>query len=136
MRPFKLFCFHCVLAMRVKVQNIADNLPKEIKLTNICKSILKLQNLYDISVNDLTSGYINGMTSLYPLSLNEAFEIARVAYDSFQYKLAVDWLEYVTSTFDENKASFNLTSAMNVLSSTYFKVISLIINFTIFKTIN
>lgn len=112
----------CAKAMRLKIENIADNLPSEKHLRRVCRSIINLVDLYNISVEDVMSGTISGVQALSSLSLDDAFEFARVAYEMKKFKQVVDWLNVVTSRFKQELTSFQLTSAMNLLSSAYLKL--------------
>ena len=110
-------------AMRHKVDNIGDNIPTEDQLLTVGKSIIYLQTIYDISIDDLIKGKIFGNTSLEPLSLDDQYTFARAAYESEDLDLAVDWLLKVISNYaNESNVDFSMTSALNLLSSIYFKV--------------
>ncbi|XP_052814457.1 prolyl 4-hydroxylase subunit alpha-1-like [Mya arenaria] len=112
----------CAKVMRVKVDNMADNMPTGSHLKLVTEAILRMQALYDLSAYDVISGNVSNDTSLSPLSLDDAFDVARVAYETKQYVLAVDWLNFVTSNFDPDMASFSITNALNLLSSSNLKL--------------
>ena len=109
--------------MRHKVDNIGDNIPTEDQLLTVGKNIIYLQTIYGISIDDLIKGKIFGNTSLEPLSLDDQYTFARAAYESEDLDLAVDWLLKVISNYaNESNVDFSMTSALNLLSSIYFKV--------------
>lgn len=113
----------CIKPMRHKVDNIGDNIPTEDQLLTVGKSIIYLQTIYDISIDDLIKGKIFGNTSLEPLSLDDQYTFARAAYESEDLDLAVDWLLKVISNYaNESNVDFSMTSALNLLSSIYFKL--------------
>ncbi|KAL4217448.1 hypothetical protein ACF0H5_023898 [Mactra antiquata] len=108
--------------MRVKIENMADNLPTGKDIQKISHGILRLQAMYNISANDVMSGNISHTSSHSPFSLDDAFDMARIAYETEYYFLAIDWLKIVTSQYDAAVTSFNVTNAMNLLSSAYYKL--------------
>ena len=109
--------------MRYKVDNIGDNIPTEEQLLGVGKSLIYLQAVNDITTEDLIQGKIFGNVSLEQLSLDDQYMLARAAYESEQFDLAVDWLLNVISNYaNESDVDFSMTSALNRLSSTYFKV--------------
>lgn len=106
----------------MKIDNMSDNIPTGRHMNLVVKAILRLQTIYNISADDIMSGnVINEMKT--PFSLDDAFDIARVAYDVDQCYLAIDWLKFVTSHYDKQTTSFNKTNALNLLASAYLKVI-------------
>ena len=90
---------------------------------SIGQSIINLQNLHDVPVNDVISQKFFGKKSLEPLSLDDIYILARAAYEAEDFNLAVDWLQRVTSDYTNvTDVEFSLTNVLNLLSSTYFKV--------------
>ncbi|XP_060575671.1 prolyl 4-hydroxylase subunit alpha-3-like [Ruditapes philippinarum] len=112
----------CVRAMRAKVGNIADNMPSGGHLKHVIRGVLRLQVIYNMSVSDVMSGKFADIPALSSLSLDDAFEFARVAYESDQYYLAVVWLKEVVNMYKEDEATFALRNAMSLLSSAYLKL--------------
>ena len=109
--------------MRVKVQNIEDNLPMEDRLMTIAISIINLQNLYDASVEEIVGQSFFKNDSIEPLSLDDKYFLARAAYEAEDFNLAVDWLLRVTADYiDGTGVDFSLKNVLNLLSSAYFKV--------------
>lgn len=109
--------------MRAKIENMADNLPTGKDVQMISYGILRLQALYNISATDVMSGNILQTTAYSPFSLEDAFDLARIAYEAKFFLLAIDWLKIVTSRYDPDIASFKLTNALNLMSSAYLKVV-------------
>ena len=108
--------------MQVKVQNIEDNLPKTEKVTNIRDSILRLQRIHGLQAADIVYWNISGSLPLNPLSLDDAFDFARTAYETGRYQLSIDWLDYIVTNYKEKNASFSLLNALNLISSSNFMV--------------
>ncbi|XP_053385512.1 prolyl 4-hydroxylase subunit alpha-3-like [Mercenaria mercenaria] len=109
--------------MRSKVENIADNIPSGSNLKHVITGVLRLQAIYNVSVGDVMSGSFSEFPALSSLSLDDAFEFARVAYETEQYYLSVVWLKEVISLYDQqSSAKFKLSNAMNLLSSAYLKL--------------
>jgi len=108
--------------MKMKIDNMSDNIPTGKHLQLIIKAILRLQVIYNITANDVMTGNFTILTKAL-LSLDDAFDFARFAYESNQWYLTVDWLKYVMSHYDKESASFNLTNAMNLMASALLKVI-------------
>lgn len=112
----------CARDMRIKVENMAENIPSGTNLKHVIEGILKLQTLYSIPVDNFISGKVFNLDAISEFSLEDAFEFARVAYETEKYYLAVEWLKYVTEKYDENTEHFSYSNAMNLLSSAYFKL--------------
>lgn len=109
--------------MRYKVDNIRDNIPSDEQLLDVGKSLIKLQNILHVQISDMVLGKIFDETSLEPLSLDDQYTLARAAYEADDLMLAVDWLFKLTSnSINETDVEFSMTGALNLLSSTYFKV--------------
>lgn len=106
----------------MKIDNMSDNVPTSKHLEIIMKAILRVQLLYNITAEDVMSGKFTKETKA-PLSLNDAFDFARAANGADQPYLAVDWLKYVTSRYDSETTSFSLANALNLLASSYIKVL-------------
>ena len=118
-----MYFFYFFSAMRVKVQNIEDNLPMEERLMTIAKGIINLQNLYDASVEEIVGQSFFRNDSIQPLSLDDKYFLARAAYEAEDFNLAVDWLLRVTADYiDGTGVDFSLKNVLNLLSSAYFKV--------------
>jgi hypothetical protein len=91
-------------------------------LKQVFRGVLRLQVIYNMSVSDVMSGKFADIPALSSLSLDDAFEFARVAYETDQYYLAVVWLKEVVNMYKEDEATFALRNAMSLLSSAYLKV--------------
>lgn len=112
----------CAKVMRVKVQNMADNIPSGKYLKHVIEGVLRLQAIYNISVNDIISGTFTDIPTISKMSLDDAFDFARAAYEAEYYFLCVDWLQFVSSSYDPEQASFRLSNALNLMSSAYLKM--------------
>lgn len=113
----------CIKPMRYKVDNIRDNIPSDEQLLDVGKSLIKLQNIFHVQISDMVLGKIFDETSLEPLSLDDQYTLARAAYEADDLMLAVDWLFKLTSnSINETDVEFSMTGALNLLSSTYFKL--------------
>jgi len=108
--------------MRIKIENMADNVPSSAHLKLVTESLLRVQALYNLSADDIISGDVSNYTSQAPLTLDDVFDIARTASDTDQHMLAIDWLKYLVANYDESSASFSISNALSVLSSSYLKV--------------
>ena len=108
--------------MSARVGNIADNMPSGGQLKHVIRGVLRLQVIYNISVNDVMSGKFSDFTALSNMTLDDAFDFARVAYDTDQYYLAVAWLKEVIKMYNEQEVTFTLRNVRSLLSSAYLKV--------------
>lgn len=111
--------------MRVKLQNIVDNIPEEKQFNYIAYRISKLQIFQKLSPADIMKGTISGMQPEEPMNISDAFDIGKAAFDNEDYYTAIDWLEYIDEQLKSNKhkeSDINRTTVLSKLSSAYFKV--------------
>lgn len=103
---------------------MADNIPSGKSLKHVIEGILQLQDTYNISVTDVISGTFSDIPAFPNMSLDDAFDFARLAYETKRYFLCVEWLRYVMSSYNKDIASFSKSNVMNLMSSAYLKASS------------
>ncbi|KAJ8319821.1 hypothetical protein KUTeg_001408 [Tegillarca granosa] len=114
----------CVKNMRVKLQNIVDNIPDEKQFNYIAYRISKLQIYQKLSPADIIKGTISGMQPEEQMNLTDAFDIGKAAFNNEDFYTAIDWLEYIDEQLIANKhqeSDINRTTVLSKLSSAYFK---------------
>lgn len=114
-------------ALRVKLQNMEDNIPDDKQLTEIANSVLNLEQFHNITIGELLVGEINGYLPHEPLKLGDLVYIAKAAYDTEQYYYTITWLRHVideikVQRIDDVDGEYTKAAVYSLLASAYFKV--------------
>ncbi|VDH93062.1 prolyl 4-hydroxylase [Mytilus galloprovincialis] len=117
----------CVKALRVKLQNMEDNIPDDKQLTEIANSVLNLEQFHNITIGELLLGEINGHLPHEPLKLGDLVYIAKAAYDTEQYYYTITWLRHVideikVQRIDDVDGEYTKAAVYSLLASAYFKM--------------
>ncbi|XP_052079754.1 prolyl 4-hydroxylase subunit alpha-3-like [Mytilus californianus] len=117
----------CVKALRVKLQNMEDNIPDDQQLTEIANSVLNLEQFHNITIGELLVGEINGHLPHEPFTLGDLVYIAKAAYDTEQYYYTITWLRHVIDEIklrriDDVDGEYAKAAVYSLLASAYFKI--------------
>lgn len=117
----------CVKALRLKIQNMDDNIPNNEQLSKIALSVLNLDKFYNKTAQDLMLGDIDDHLPQKPLTLSDVVYIAKVAYDNEQFYYAITWLNHVISEMKIRQLEtiddvYGKATIYNLLASAYFKM--------------
>ncbi|XP_022322338.2 prolyl 4-hydroxylase subunit alpha-1-like [Crassostrea virginica] len=115
----------CVKALKVKLQNIADNVPDKDVFNTIASTISALQLYKGLSVEQIMRGDITEVRPLQTLTLADAFAIAQTAFEKDDMFYAIEWLKYIVGEVKDNRISdiddrVTATAVFHMLSNAYF----------------
>ena len=116
---------HSLLALKVKLQNIADNVPDKDVFNTIASTISALQLYKGLSVEQIIQGDITEVRPLQTLTLADAFAIAQTAFEKDDMFYAIEWLKYIVGEVKDNRISdiddrVTATAVFHMLSNAYF----------------
>ena len=116
---------HSLLALKVKLQNIADNVPDKDVFNTIASTISALQLYKGLSVEQIMRGDITEVRPLQMLTLADAFAIAQTAFEKDDMFYAIEWLKYIVGEVKDNRISdiddrVTATAVFHMLSNAYF----------------
>ncbi|NXR65851.1 P4HA3 hydroxylase, partial [Rhadina sibilatrix] len=116
------------------LREVEQELPGAEDLDGAARALMRLQDVYALSVKGLARGIFQraGHPPLYspgrraPLSADDCFHVGKVAYDTGDYYHSIAWLEEAVSLFRLNYGSWNLEDrssledALDHLAFSYF----------------
>ncbi|XP_056012906.1 prolyl 4-hydroxylase subunit alpha-1-like [Ostrea edulis] len=116
----------CVKALKVKLQNIEENVPNKDVFNTIASTISALQLYKSLTIEQIMSGDVTGVKPLQRLSLSDAFDIANSAYEMDDTYYAIKWFRYIVDEVKENRISdiddqISSSAVFHLLSNAYFK---------------
>ncbi|XP_029457962.1 prolyl 4-hydroxylase subunit alpha-3 [Rhinatrema bivittatum] len=120
-------------------KTIEEDLPKAEDLEGAAQALMRLQDVYSLSVKGLVNGLFQrtmqaDITEIYrpawliPLSADDCFHIGKVAYEKEDYYHSIQWLEEAVSLFRSSYGNWfteergSLEGALDYLAFSYFKV--------------
>lgn len=74
-------------------QSFVLKYPDQLDLKGASQALARIQDTYDLNIENLTEGIINGKTYSQSLSWVDCFFIGHMLYSSEMYKLALIWIE-------------------------------------------
>ncbi|NXO41939.1 P4HA3 hydroxylase, partial [Locustella ochotensis] len=122
-------------ALHAGLREVEQELPGPEDLAGAARALMRLQDVYALSVPGLASGLFQGaggQPALYspgrraPLSADDCFHVGKVAYDTGDYYHSIAWLEEAVSLFRLSYGSWNvedrssLEDALDHLAFSYF----------------
>ncbi|NXQ72348.1 P4HA3 hydroxylase, partial [Quiscalus mexicanus] len=121
-------------ALHAGLREVEQELPGAEDLEGAARALMRLQDVYALSVKGLASGVFQraGQPPLYspgrraPLSADDCFHVGKVAYDTGDYYHSIAWLEEAVSLFRLSYGSWNLEDrssledALDHLAFSYF----------------
>uniref|UniRef100_U3JQF5 Prolyl 4-hydroxylase subunit alpha-3 n=1 Tax=Ficedula albicollis TaxID=59894 RepID=U3JQF5_FICAL len=121
-------------ALHAGLGEVEQELPGAEDLDGAARALMRLQDVYALSVKGLASGVFQraGQPPLYspgrrvPLSADDCFHVGKVAYDTGDYYHSIAWLEEAASLFRLSYGSWNLEDrssledALDHLAFSYF----------------
>ncbi|NXE70581.1 P4HA3 hydroxylase, partial [Calcarius ornatus] len=121
-------------ALHAGLREVEQELPGAEDLEGAARALMRLQDVYALSVKGLASGVFQraGQPPLYSpgrrasLSADDCFHVGKVAYDTGDYYHSIAWLEEAVSLFRLSYGSWNLEDrssledALDHLAFSYF----------------
>ncbi|NXO25703.1 P4HA3 hydroxylase, partial [Cisticola juncidis] len=121
-------------ALHAGLWEVERELPGSEDLAGAARALMRLQDVYALSVKGLAGGVFQraGHPPLYspgrraPLSADDCFHVGKVAYDTGDYYHSIAWLEEAVSLFRLSYGSWNLEDrssledALDHLAFSYF----------------
>ncbi|NXQ38757.1 P4HA3 hydroxylase, partial [Catharus fuscescens] len=121
-------------ALHAGLKEVEQELPGAEDLDGAARALMRLQDVYALSVKGLASGVFQraGHPPLYSpgrrvsLSADDCFHVGKVAYDTGDYYHSIAWLEEAASLFRLSYGSWNLEDrssledALDHLAFSYF----------------
>ncbi|NWH88553.1 P4HA3 hydroxylase, partial [Aegithalos caudatus] len=121
-------------ALHAGLREVEQELPGAEDLDGAARALMRLQDVYALSVKGLASGVFQraGHPPLYSpgrrasLSADDCFHVGKVAYDTGDYYHSIAWLEEAVSLFRLSYGSWNLEDrssledALDHLAFSYF----------------
>ncbi|KAF4804947.1 Prolyl 4-hydroxylase subunit alpha-3 [Turdus rufiventris] len=121
-------------ALHAGLREVEQELPGAEDLDGAARALMRLQDVYALSVKGLASGVFQraGHPPLYSpgrrvsLSADDCFHVGKVAYDTGDYYHSIAWLEEAASLFRLSYGSWNpedrssLEDALDHLAFSYF----------------
>ncbi|NWV06141.1 P4HA3 hydroxylase, partial [Ptilonorhynchus violaceus] len=121
-------------ALHAGLREVEQELPGAEDLDGAARALMRLQDVYALSVKGLASGVFQraGHPPLYSpgrrvsLSADDCFHVGKVAYDTGDYYHSITWLEEAVSLFRLSYGSWNpedrssLEDALDHLAFSYF----------------
>ncbi|XP_061485630.1 prolyl 4-hydroxylase subunit alpha-3 isoform X2 [Rhineura floridana] len=125
-------------ALKNGYQRLEENLPIFEDLEGAAQAVMRLQDVYSLSVKGLAKGKFQRISNIplpeiykpsqdFSLSADDCFHIGKVAYDMEDYYHSILWLEEAASLFRVSYGSWNaedegsLEDALDHLAFSYFK---------------
>lgn len=114
-------------ALKVKLQNIEDNVPDKNVFNTIASTISALQLYKGLTVEQIMRGDITEVEPLQRLTLADAFAIAQTAYEKDDMFYAIEWLKYIIEEVKSHRISdiddkVSSSAIFHMLSNAYFRV--------------
>ncbi|XP_011430792.4 prolyl 4-hydroxylase subunit alpha-1 [Magallana gigas] len=116
----------CVKALKVKLQNIEDNVPDKNVFSTIASTISALQLYKGLTVEQIMRGDITEVEPLQKLTLADAFAIAQTAYEKDDMFYAIEWLKNIIEEVKTHRISdiddkVSSSAIFHMLSNAYFR---------------
>ncbi|KAL8191323.1 UNVERIFIED_CONTAM: Prolyl 4-hydroxylase subunit alpha-3 [Gekko kuhli] len=125
-------------ALKSGYQRLEKNLPAFEDLEGAARAVMRLQDVYSLSVKGLAQGKFQRVSGTplsdiysprqdFSLSADDCFQIGKVAYDMEDHYHSIAWLEEAVSLFRVSYGSWNtedegsLEDALDHLAFSYFK---------------
>lgn len=110
-----------------RLANIEDNLPTEEDFESVAYSLLLIQHTQGLRTADLLAGRIGGHLAADRISLQDQFQVAKMAVDRDDYYYAAQWLKNMETSgrlaqLRKDEHGFNATNVLGMLASAYFRV--------------
>ncbi|KAM6447726.1 prolyl 4-hydroxylase subunit alpha-3 isoform 1-T1 [Liasis olivaceus] len=125
-----------IQALKINYHRLEENLPLFEDLEGAARALMRLQDVYALSVKDLAKGRFRRTSSAHPdiyhprqdfsLSADDCFHIGKVAYDMGDYYHSILWMEEAVSLFRISYGNWNtedegsLEDALDHLAFSYF----------------
>ncbi|CAH1788350.1 unnamed protein product [Owenia fusiformis] len=110
----------CTSVISSTIDNLLGQITKD-WLAKIAYSISKTKQLYNIELNSIIDGDVNGHITSRKLGLDEYQILARAAHQKEDYAEAIEWYEALLDAHRKSGVKFNTTKLLNTLSSCYIK---------------
>lgn len=122
-----LYGYFFFTALKVKLQNIEDNVPNKDVFNTIASTISALQLYKGLTVEQIMRGDITEVEPLQRLTLADAFAIAQTAYEKDDMFYAIEWLKYIIEEVNSHRISdiddkVSSSAIFHMLSNAYFRV--------------
>ncbi|XP_060622966.2 prolyl 4-hydroxylase subunit alpha-3 [Anolis sagrei] len=125
-------------ALKNDYRRLEEDLPAFEDLEGAARAVMRLQDVYSLSVKDLAKGRFRRNSNVpladiyspgqdFPLSADDCFQIGKVAYDMEDYYHSILWMEEAASLFRVSYGNWNtedegsLEDALDHLAFSYFK---------------
>ena len=113
--------------LKVKLQNIEDNIPTRSKFMRIASSITSLSLHGERSLQGIMRGEIDGRLPIHSVTLGDIYHIAFGAYENEDYFYTYTWLTFVYGKMKSDRISelehdVTISNVGNLLASASFKV--------------
>ncbi|PVD39069.1 hypothetical protein C0Q70_01697 [Pomacea canaliculata] len=110
-----------------RLANIEDNLPTEEDFESVAYSLLLIQHTQGLRTADLLAGRIGGHLAADRISLQDQFQVAKMAVDRDDYYYAAQWLKNMETSgrlaqLRKDEHGFNATNVLGMLASAYFRI--------------
>lgn len=122
-----LYGYFFFTALKVKLQNIEDNVPNKDVFNTIASTISALQLYKGLTVEQIMRGDITEVEPLQRLTLADAFAIAQTAYEKDDMFYAIEWMKYIIEEVKSHRISdiddkVSSSAIFHMLSNAYFRV--------------
>lgn len=122
-----LYGYFFFTALKVKLQNIEDNVPNKDVFNTIASTISALQLYKGLTVEQIVRGDITEVEPLQRLTLADAFAIAQTAYEKDDMFYAIEWMKYIIEEVKSHRISdiddkVSSSAIFHMLSNAYFRV--------------
>ncbi|XP_076458126.1 prolyl 4-hydroxylase subunit alpha-1-like [Babylonia areolata] len=110
-----------------RLSNIEENLPSAEDMKSVAYSLLTIQHTQGIRTSDLLKGRVGQHASVDPLTLQQQFQIVKLAVEEDDYFYAAQWLKHLSKSpqlkdMKREEDGFNATNVLGMLASAYFRV--------------
>ncbi|XP_064414096.1 prolyl 4-hydroxylase subunit alpha-3 isoform X2 [Latimeria chalumnae] len=129
-----------ILALKNGYEQVERKLPQFEDLEGAAKGLMRLQDVYALSVKGLVRGQFQRVTRSsevsdiyspplpFTLSADDCFQIGKVAYDMEDYYHSIAWLEEAVTLFRQSHGNWftedqgSLEDSLDYLAFSYFKM--------------
>ncbi|XP_037790270.1 prolyl 4-hydroxylase subunit alpha-2-like [Penaeus monodon] len=82
-------------ALRANLTSLRNgvDVPEEADLNGAAWALVRLQDTYNLSVNDLVEGEILGTKAVKELSVDDCFRLGQQSFNNLEFKLSKEWYE-------------------------------------------
>uniref|UniRef100_A0A8K9V8T0 Prolyl 4-hydroxylase, alpha polypeptide I b n=1 Tax=Oncorhynchus mykiss TaxID=8022 RepID=A0A8K9V8T0_ONCMY len=93
------------------------HLPTDEDQTGAAKALLRLQDTYRLDTNIISRGDLPGVTHKSPMTVEDCFELGKIAYSEVDYYHTELWMEQALKQLDEGEEStMNKVTVLDYLS--------------------